>query len=44
MASPPYAHTHPDHPDPKDAAKYWEPLFTPFAGGADSALHNTGIY
>ena len=25
-----YAHTHPDFPDPKDAATHWEPLFTPF--------------
>ena len=31
MASPPYAHTHPDFPD--DPSK-WEPLFTPFGEAA----------
>ncbi len=24
-----FSHTHPEHPDPEDAEKYWEPLFTP---------------
>ena len=25
-----YAHTHPEHPDPSRADRYWEPLFTAF--------------
>ena len=41
MANPPYAHTHPEHPDPKDAAKYWEPLFTPFGEGEDQCQRET---
>lgn len=32
---PAFAHTDPAHPDPKDAEKYWEPLFTPFGDEAD---------
>ena len=28
-----YAHTDPNHPDPTDAERYWEPLFTPFGEG-----------
>ncbi len=30
-----FAHTDPDHPDPGDAARHWEPLFTPFGEGPD---------
>lgn len=32
---PAYAHTDPAHPDPKDAEKHWEPLFTPFGESAE---------
>ena len=32
---PAYAHTHPDHPNPAHAEKYWEPLFTPFGEGPE---------
>lgn len=38
---PAYAHTHPAHPDPKDAKKYWEPLFTPFGEGAAECQRET---
>jgi len=27
-----YAHTHPDYPNPEDAEKYWEPLFSEDCG------------
>ncbi len=30
-----FAHTDPAHPDPKDAEKHWEPLFTPFGESVD---------
>ena len=41
MASPPYAHTHAAHPDPKDAGEYWEPLFTPFGDGTEECRRET---
>lgn len=32
---PAYAHTHPGHPNPAEAEKYWELLFTPFGEGPE---------
>jgi CRISPR-associated endonuclease/helicase Cas3 len=38
---PAYAHTHPAFPNPEDAVKHWEPLFTPFGDGEGECQRET---